>query len=100
MGAAAGLDRRGSRARIQEAASVTPDQYRNHPSPALRRAFFRGGYARQSGVAIDSNPSREVRVTKKGRRGSWSEAFSLAWAVGWRNADRKASPAETTAVVI
>lgn len=78
---------------------MTPREYRSHPSAALRRAFFRGGYARDAGLTLDDNPYRQVHVTKKARRGSWSEAYSLAWAVGWREADRKRHPAETAAPV-
>jgi len=77
--------------------SFTPDQYRNHPSPALRRAFLRGGYARVAGLTLDDNQYRQVLVTKRARRGSWSEAYSLAWAVGWREVDRKKKPAELAA---
>jgi hypothetical protein len=62
---------------------VTPDQYRNHPSGALRRAFFRGGYAAQAGQALADNPYRAIGATKKARRGSWSESFTAAWAAGW-----------------
>ncbi len=76
---------------------MTPNEYRNHPSGVLRRAFFRGGYARDAGRTLDDNPYRQVLVTKKARRGSWSESYSLAWAVGWREADRKKGPAEATA---
>lgn len=73
---------------------MTPEEYRKHKAPALRRAFFRGELAGASGIPLGSNPYREVRVTKKARRGSWSEAFSTAWAVGWRHAHRTSSPAE------
>lgn len=62
---------------------MTPEQYRQHKMPALRRAFFRGVLAAESGIALSANPYREQRVTKHARRGSWSEAFSRAWAVGW-----------------
>lgn len=78
--------------------SFTPEQYRNHPRGALRRAFLRGGYARVAGLMLDDNPYRQVLVSKRARRGSWSEAYSLAWAVGWRDEDRKRDPAEATAI--
>ncbi len=61
-------------------------QYRSHKSPPLRRAFFRGELAGVSGIALAANPYRQVLVTKKARRGSWSEAFSKAWATGWHHA--------------
>jgi hypothetical protein len=77
---------------------VTPNEYRAHPSGALRRAFFRGRYAAAAGLPIGSNPYREVLVTKKARRGSWSEAFTAAWATGWHDAHRDPIPAEPTAV--
>ena len=80
--------------------SFTPDQYRNHPSAALRRAFFRGEQARVAGTALEANPYRRVTVTKKARRGSWSESFTLAWATGWHHEDRKRNPAETAAAVV
>ena len=80
--------------------SFTADQYRNHPSAALRRAFFRGEQARVAGIGIEDNPYRKVNVIRRARRGSWSESYTLAWATGWHHEDRKRSPAETAAAVV
>jgi hypothetical protein len=80
--------------------TFTPDQYRHHPSAALARAFFRGEQGRVAGLALDDNPYSRVAVTKKARRGSWSESFQTAWAVGWRHEDRKRSPAGVAAAAV
>jgi hypothetical protein len=65
---------------------MSPDQYRAHPSGALRRAFFRGADAFRAGAQLVDNPYRHVKTIRRARRGSWSEAYTRAWAVGWRDA--------------
>ena len=65
---------------------MTPSQYRHHTNGALRRAFFRGELAGVSGIPFQDNPYRRVLVTKKARRGSWTEAFIKAWVCGWHHA--------------
>lgn len=67
---------------------MNPNEYRLHSQAPLRRAFFRGEQAALAGVPLGNNPYRVVKVKARARRGSWSEAFTKAWATGWREADR------------
>src|SRR5580765_6291110 len=87
----------GSRSCVQPAWMKAAD-YRAHPRGPLRRAFFRGRYAAQAGRHLGENPYRDVRTTVKARRGSWSEAYSAAWVVGWHDV-RDQVPAETAVAV-
>jgi hypothetical protein len=61
---------------------MTVDQYRKHPK--LSRAFFRGVNAARAGAQINPNPYRKVQGSARARRGSWSEAYTRAYAAGWR----------------
>lgn len=64
-----------------------PSWYRRHPNKALASAFARGERARIAGLPLTPNPYRAVRTTVRARRGSWSESYAQAYAVGWNTED-------------
>lgn len=76
---------------------MNADQYRTHIQRPLRRAFLRGELARSVGVALIDNPYRERASTRVPTRGSWSEAFAKAWAVGWQTEDARIAGTEAAA---
>lgn len=56
---------------------------------AFLRAYLRGGDACRAGLPLAANPYRRVGALHRARRGSWSEAFTRAWALGWRAEEEK-----------
>ena len=61
---------------------MTPQQYRTHPNVALRRAFRSGELVGLAGVSTVNNPYRRQAGAREPKRGSWSESYARAWALG------------------
>ena len=67
---------------------MNAQQYRTHPNRSLSKAFLSGELVGLAGREI-ANPYRRPTSKRSPRRGSWSESYARAWALGKEEGERE-----------